>query len=116
MTISEATEMYQDLSLGDALSSRVAFGKYSGKELRSIPLAYIDWISRNVHPLQNGADVVYHMIFASRIIMQNVHFPDGMTDKQKYTASPADIDAFVDLSTKTPYRAARQEGRWVIRG
>jgi hypothetical protein len=114
MTISDANIRFRDISLEEALNTPVAFGKYVGKYLSTVPYAYIKWISGNVEPALSGAGIVYRMIFAARTIVQEMHLPDSMPPKQKYTASPQDIMSYDQLQSTIP-RKRLQKGHWEIR-
>lgn len=113
MTISDANERYRDISLEEALNIPCAFGRYVSRPLLNVPYAYIKWISSNVEPATAGAAVVYRMIFAARTIVQEMHLPDSMPQKQKYTASPSDIMRYDSLQATIP-RKRLQKGHWEI--
>lgn len=115
MSITEAIERYGNLSLEEAMMSRMAWGKYVGRELGGIPYSYLQWITWNIHPLQEGADKVFRMIYASRKICEMMSLPDDMPHKQKYSATPADIIYFHENKVNVPYRTPRVEGRYIIR-
>lgn len=101
------------MSLEEALKIPCAFGKYVSKPMCNVPYAYIKWISANVEPALAGSSVVYRMIFAARTIVQEMHIPDSMPHKQKYTASPMDIMSYDSLQATVP-RKRLQKGHWQI--
>jgi uncharacterized protein (DUF3820 family) len=114
MTIEEATERYSEMSLNDAMESRMAWGKYAGRELGSVSLNYLMWVVQNIHPLQNGAGRVYQMIFACRKICSDIRLPDAMPIKQKYSATPSDIIYWKENESAMPYKAVPQKGGYKI--
>jgi uncharacterized protein (DUF3820 family) len=113
MTVSDANIRFRDISLEEALQTPVAFGKYTAKYLSDVPYAYIKWISGNVEPALSGAGVVYRMIFAARTIVQEMHLPDSMPPKQKYTATPKEIMSY-DSNQATVPRERLHKGHWEI--
>lgn len=81
--------------------------------MQNVPYAYIQWISKNVEPADAGAGVVYRMIFAAKVIVQEMHLPDSMPQKQKYVATPSDIMRYDSNQATVPHKRL-QKGHWQI--